>query len=314
MSISVVVFVVFVALASMFGVVVLAARDLLFSRGGAGTAESAPHAGPTRLRRLPHPDAQTPPAHPLETFDRWFGRLVKDTGLPWTSTVGTLWLVFCGAIVGAALFVFNEQPLTAIVGVSLGMAAALAYLMVRRARHVRLLQDQLPTALDMLARSMRAGQSLDQAVELVGRQSPDPLAAEFRFCAKQLAMGLSMPAVMRSLVDRVRLFDVRIFTAALSVHRRTGGNIAKVLERLARVIRDRLNYRRQLRAVTGAGRLSAILIGMIGPLLFIYMSLFQPQYLQTMMESPLGQSLLISAVVLEVIGIVWTIRLLRPVY
>jgi tight adherence protein B len=166
----------------------------------------------------------------------------------------------------------------------------------------------------MLARSLRAGRSIDEAVQMAGTQLPEPLAKEFRFCGNQLALGLSLPAVMRSLVDRVRLFDVRIFTTTLSVHRQTGGNLARVLERLAAVVRDRLCYRRQLRSITGAGRFSAGLIAVIGPLLFLFMFFFQPEYVGAMIESPLGQTMLIAAFVLEAVGLVWTARLLKPTY
>ncbi|KKK72593.1 hypothetical protein LCGC14_2902330, partial [marine sediment metagenome] len=259
-------------------------------------------------------DADRPPRGPVEDFDRWFLNLIRETGLPITAAEAGLMLVFCGVVVGSAMFVWNEHPVTGMVGVMMGMAAALGYYMIRRTQYIRLLQDQLPTALDMLARGMLAGQSLDQAVELVGERSPNPLAGEFRFCAKQLAMGLSLTGVMRSLVDRVRLFDVRIFTATLSVHRQTGGNVAKVLERLACVIRDRLAYRRQLRAMTSAGRLSAMLIGAIGPLLFLYMFFFQPDYIRAMLQSSLGQSLLIVSIVLETVGLIWIVRLLKPIY
>jgi tight adherence protein B len=225
-----------------------------------------------------------------------------------------LLLVFFGALVGGVMFVCSDHPMIATFGVALGMAATLGYLLYRRAQHVKLLQEQLPPALDMLARSIRAGESIDQAMDLVGSRSPQPLAAEFRYCAKQLAMGLSMSAVMRSLVGRVRLTDMRIFTTTLTVHRRTGGNLAQVLQRLAVVVRQRLNYRRQLRSTTGAGRFSAILIACIGPLLFCYLLFVHPEYMEKMLTSPMGQSLLTLAFVLEVVGMIWTARLLKPTY
>ncbi len=313
MSTPIIALIIFLAAASALAALGLLIRDLSSSRRTSDAAAPA-RGGPVRLRRLPRVPAEAPKGGPLKSFDHWFERMVRETGLGMTSAEAALLLIFCGTVMAAGMFLWNEQPFTATIGMLLGMAAALVYLIVRRIRHVRLLQEQLPTALDMLARGLRAGQSLDEALELVGERSPKPLAKEFRFCAHQLAMGLSMPAVMRSLVDRVRLFDVRIFTTTLAVHRQTGGNVAKVLERLASVIRDRLNYRRQLRATTGAGRLSAILIAMIGPLLFVYLFWFHPQYLQAMLDSSLGRTLLTVAVLLEVTGLVWTARLLKPTY
>ncbi len=314
MSISLIGLMVFLTLTSAFGALVLVIRDLASRRGGSDPAQSGPKAGPVRLRRLPRTPDDQPPSGVVGAFDHWFLGLLKDTGMPLTPLAGTFLVLLCGAVVGGAVFIWDEHPAAAVVGVFVGMGTALIYLMIRRTQHVRLLQEQLSPALDMLSHALRAGKSLDQAVELVGSRSPEPLAMEFRVCAKQLAMGLSMPAAMRSLVGRVRLVDVRIFTATLSVHRQTGGDVAKVLERLAAVIRDRLNYRRQLRAMTGAGRLSAALVGMIGPLLFLYMFFFHSQYMQAMLESSLGQGLLISAVVLEMVGLLWTVRLLKPAY
>jgi tight adherence protein B len=312
-STSIIALILFVAAASTLAAVGFLIRDLS-SRRRSDPAGPAANSGPARLRRLPRRSSDPSNGGPLQSFDLWFERLVRETGLEMTPAEAVLLLIFCGTVLGAGMFLWSEQPLTATIGMVLGMGTALTYLIVRRMRHVGLLQEQLPPALDMLARSLRAGQSLDEALELVGQRSPQPLAKEFSFCAHQLAMGLSMPVVMRSLVDRVRLFDVRIFTTTLAVHRQTGGNVAEVLERLASVIRDRLSYRRQLRATTGAGRFSAILIAMIGPLLFVYLFWFHPHYVHAMLDSSLGRTMLMIAVVLEVAGLIWTARLLKPTY
>ncbi len=308
MSTSLIAVIVLLTLASAAGAAVMGLRDL-FGRGHETKPERAKQ--PIRLRRLQKDEAAQ---GLLSGFDRWFMRLVRETGLDLTTTTAVLMLILCGTLVGGTMFVWNELPLPSAIGVSLGMAVALGGLVIGRAKRIRKLQDQLPAALEMLARGMQAGQSLDQAIHLVGQRSPEPLAREFRFCAKQLTMGLSLPAVMRSLVGRVRLFDVRIFTTTLTVHRQTGGNVAKILERLASVVRERLSFRRQLQASTGAGRLSAILVGSIGPLLFAYLFFNHPEYMQSMITSPMGQAMLLGAVLLELAGLIWTVRLLKPAY
>ena len=142
--------------------------------------------------------------------------------------------------------------------------------------------------------------------------SAQPMAAEFRWCAAQLSMGSSLQGVMRSLVHRVPLYDMRIFATTLIVHRQTGGNIVGVLERLAQVIRDRLSYKRQLRATLAAGRMSAGFVAMVTPAVFVYYFFFRPEYVNTMLQAPLGRSLIILTVVLEIVGLAWTARLLRP--
>jgi tight adherence protein B len=312
MSVSLAALLVFLAVVFLFAAMAFAVGDALAARRRRRLA-SDPSAARVRLRRLARGDDRAPRG-PIGRFDRWFSRLVRDTGLPWDLISATLLLILCGLGLGGALFLLREHVLLALLGSVVGTLAPLGYLLWHRRRRIRRLQDQLAPALDMLARSVRAGESLDQALHVVGESSPEPLAAEFRWCSRQLQMGLSIPAVMRSLVERVRLYDVRIFTATLTVHRQSGGNVARVLERLAGVIRDRLAYRRQLRVATGSGRVSAILVGSIGPLVFGFFFFFRQEYLNTMLESPIGQSLLVTAVALEVIGLIWTARLLKPAY
>ena len=123
--------------------------------------------------------------------------------------------------------------------------------------------------------------------------------------------GLSVPASVRAMARRVPLTEMKIFSATLSVYRQTGGHLASTLQRLATVIRDRLTYRRQLRATTAAGRFSATVVAMIGPILFTYMMLFQSEYFSKLISISIGQYLLATAVILELIGIFWITRLLR---
>ena len=197
---------------------------------------------------------------------------------------------------------------------AIGMLVPLVYLMVKRSRRMRAIQQQLPDVLDLLARAVRAGESLDQAIALAGREMPEPLGPEFRRCAHQLEMGLSYTGTMHSLARRVRTVELRILVTSLLVHQKTGGKLPPVLERLAGVVRDRLSYRRQFRAATASGRLSAVLIATAGPLVFLYMMTFQPDYIRGFFEQPLGWSLLAAAVGLQLLGLTWIAGLLRTDY
>lgn len=288
--------------------VLLLIRDVAAAIAARGAAEKS---AAFRLSRLPLARDQASPRSFLGEFDQWFLRLVQETGYDWSPAVAVLFLMLFALVVGGALFLGTDAPAVGAIGAGIGLGAALILLMVVRGRRIRQVQEQLPAALDMLARAVRAGESLEQAIELVGAKSPEPLAAEFRRVGRQLGMGLSMTAAMRALVYRVRLIDVRIFTTTLAVHRRTGGNLASTLERLAGVIRERLTYRRQMRAATGAGRVSATMIAAAGPLLFAYLFFFQPEYVGGLLTDPIGRSLLILAVLLEVAGLIWIARLLH---
>jgi tight adherence protein B len=280
-------------------------RDLTVT-GTAGDASA-----PVQLRQFPIPRNQAPAQSAVGEFDRWFHRLIIDSGLSWSPATALLLLIMAGLAVGGAILVWLDAPLPAIAGMFAGMGLVLLYLMFTRARRISQLREQLPAALAMLARAVHAGESLDQAIELVAKQSPDPLGVEFRRCSNQLSMGLSVPAVMRSLVHRVPLLDYKIFATTLTVHRSAGGNLAQTLERLSSVIQDRLNARRQMRATTAAGRMSATFMLILGPMVFVYMFFWQREYVSSLLESAMGQTMLIVGVLLEVVGIIWILRMLR---
>ena len=157
----------------------------------------------------------------------------------------------------------------------------------------------------------RAGQTSEQAIELAGQELEGRLSREFRNCTQQLAMGRSFDAVMKTLAARIRTVEMRILTTTLIVQRQTGGNLSETLERMSAVIRDRLNAQRQMRASTGAGRSSTMIIATISPLAYLFMFIFQREYLEILFNDPLGRLLLGGAVVLEIVGLFWVAALLR---
>ncbi len=301
---------VFLATGSAVAAAALVVRDL---RGAAAASNQPDAAKPFRLQRLRPPPAVEDPG-PIEAFDGWFAQLLDDAGLEWNPTATAAAILLFGALCGTLLFFFDERVLPAVLAGALTTPLPLVYLVFRRERRRAQLQDQLPPALETLARSMRAGQTLDRSIALLGAHSPEPMAGEFRWCARQMEMGLALPAVMRGLARRLRLYDVQLLATTLIVHRQTGGNVVTVLERLAQMIRDRLNYRRQLRATTAAGRMSAGLVAIVGPAVLVYFVFFQPDYADPMLRDPLGQAMLAVAVALEVVGLVWIFRLLKPKY
>lgn len=270
-------------------------------------AESSEHT--SRTERAAGPAKRTEFSE--KKADDAFGRLVLETGLDCSPVAAMLLLVVCGLAVGGSLFVWYEDLLPGLVGLLVGMLAAMGFLLYRRSRRLRTMHEQLPDVLDLMARAVRAGKSLEQAINLVGTEMAEPLAAEFRRCSSQLDMGLSMSAAMRSLSRRIRLTETRIMATTLTVHRQTGGNLTVTLERLAEVIRQRLSSRRRFRAAMAGGRFATILIASIGPLAFLYLVKWQPEYTKNFFEQPLGWGLLGTVVFLQAVGLIWIAGILR---
>ncbi|MBI1246474.1 hypothetical protein GC197_01360 [bacterium] len=297
---------VFGGIAAALGAMLMAIRDIFFPSDSRLMASSI-------LKKLPSQASEIDDSA-VNRFDVWMERAVYMTGMSTSVTMAALLFLLIGATVGMAVFVFTEDVIYSMVAGSMGVAVCFIVLSIAYKRVMKQFEEQFPGALDLLGRAVRAGESLDQALVMIGDSVKDPVAAEFRRIAKHLEMGLSLSVAMKSFAYRVPTMDVRIFASALSVHREAGGNLPKTLERLASVIRDRMSYQRQLRSVTGAGRITATIISILGPLLFLYLFFFQPEYSSKLWADPTGRIVLIAAAVSQVIGLVIVNRMLRSRY
>jgi tight adherence protein B len=256
----------------------------------------------------------TPPEGFTERFDWRFKNLVYQSGIDIAPEPAFLLMVFTGLLLGGGVFVWRDDLLAGCVGFLAGFVAPWLYYVYRRRERLKTIREQLPASMEMMSRAVRAGETLDQAVDGAGRTTENPLGVEWRRAARHLDLGLSVPAAMKSMTKRVPLMEMRILGTALNVQRRTGGNLGQTLDRLAHVIRDRLSYQRSFQAATGSSRMATILISLAGPAVFAYMMVFQPDYMSRFFELPGGLTLLGIAAVLQVVGLVWVYNLLRSDY
>lgn len=302
---------VYVALCVALGgaAIYLVVRDLNASsereRGEADAAE-----GP-KLAKLPMAGESLPADGMTNRMDYRFRETIHQSGLDVAPEAAFLLMVLIGLVVGGGLLMWRDDLLLAITGFVLGFVAPWSYYVFRRNARMNAVREQLPGSMDLIARSVRAGETLDQAIDGAGRDTQEPLGVEWRRTARHLEMGLAVPAAMRSMTQRVPLMELRILGTALNVQRRTGGNLPTTLERMSHVIRDRLSYQRQFKAATGASRMATLLIALAGPAVFSYMMAFQPDYMGQFFNLPGGWTLLAVAGVLQTVGLVWVWNLLR---
>jgi tight adherence protein B len=252
-----------------------------------------------------------PRSGPVGRFDDWFDRFILETGMQWTSAAAFLAMVAAGIALGGALFLWRENLLVAGVGMLGGILLAAAVFAFIRRRRMQQFDEQLPSVLELIARAVRAGETLDQAVELVAATALEPSASELRYCVRQMQLGLSVDSTFRALAQRIPLPELRLFAAALIVQRRAGGSLAITLERFAKAIRERQAYRRQLRVATAAGRWSAAIIVLLSIGLLVYLFGWRYDYIHSFFDSSLGQMVFMLAIALEIIGVVWVIALTR---
>ncbi len=244
-------------------------------------------------------------------IDRAFYELVENSGSKIDRQTALALVAGIALVSCAAPLVFLDSVLAAAVGLVVGAVLPLCWWGFWRGRRMVTLQKHLPETLELLADGVRAGQTLEQAAELVANQAPAPLNEEFGYCVAQLRLGHSPVAVLSRMARRIPIPEFRIFATAVLVHRQTGGNLALLAQRLANSGRDRSEFRGHVKAVTAGSRLSVIGLTLGAIAAVGILASLRPEYLQAFVEHELGPALLVTAAVLQVVGILWVWRILK---
>lgn len=262
---------------------------------------------------------QMPPATLGGRVDNAFARMVERTGLDMDTTLALGIILLFGVIIGGVTFVwrFEEEAWMAIPAFFIGCAIPLVFFLYRQRVWRRMLQNQMPDALYLLARSVRAGRSIDQAIQLVGEGGARPLSYEFARLHRQLELGLSLPQALQITARRLGIVDFNVFTSVLSLHRGTGGNLPTILDRLAAAVRDRNQFEGQYRAATVLGRYSAAFIISLAVFIIFYLFFFQREWAMKFFDTSYsynGIFLFCTAIGLELLGTIVLIWFLRHDY
>ncbi len=173
---------------------------------------------------------------------------------------------------------FGFNPINIVLGFLSASLLGFGFLRIMRARRVARFAEQLPEVLDVIVRSLRAGHPMATSLSLVAREMPDPAGTEFGIACDEVTYGLALPAAMQNLSVRVGDPEFMFVVMAASVQMQTGGNMAEVLSRLSRLIRERFKLRRKVKALSAEGRFSAIALSIIPIVLFFVINLITPSY------------------------------------
>lgn len=244
----------------------------------------------------------------------WYDRLIVESGFPISSPVTLLILCFLSLSAGLVCeWYFELLPATLAVAAAV-VILPLPFFMFFRTRRKRTILLQLPELFELLARALRAGRSLPDAIGLAADVAPSPCNAEFSRCHRQLNLGLSFGVAAQNLARRINLFDMDLFLTTVLVHHGGGGNLPEALDRLSGMSRDRQHFRGHLLAVTAQQRLSTIMLLFLAPIVVGALIYINPEYLKLLFTTSLGHKMLAAATVLQIVGLIWVSRLLRVQY
>lgn len=202
-----------------------------------------------------------------------------------------------GFIIGTNLGGFWPWGLGAFMGV-------LPVLVMRwkKQRKTLKFEKQMPEAMELLARSLKAGHTLQATLELVSQEIAAPLGKEMRITYEEQRLGLSISQALRRMGDRVASQDLRYFVTAVLIQTETGGNLAEILENIGTLIRERLTLKGKVQALTAEGRFSALVLIALPIVTFLFLYLINREYIMVLLNDPLGNKVLTVAIVSVVLG------------
>jgi tight adherence protein B len=172
----------------------------------------------------------------------------------------------------------------------------------KKARKTAQFEKFMPDAMELLARSLRAGHTLQATLELVSQEIKPPLGKEFRITYEEQKLGLSISQALRRLAERVASQDLRYFVTAVLIQTETGGNLAEILENIGMLIRERLKLKGKIDALTAEGRFSAIILTGMPIAIFLILFFVNRNYVMVLFSNPMGHKILAGAVVSVAFG------------
>jgi len=241
----------------------------------------------------------------------WIGRKLEQADL--NMKVGTFFLlsfVLLGAGMVAGRLLHWPFLVSAILGLLLFFVPNTYVNVKRRIRHKKFM-IHFPEALEMFARSLRAGHSFTGAIQLVSQEMPDPISPEFQKVFDEQNLGIPLRQALNGMAERVDALDVKFFVTAILVQRETGGNLAEIIDKISYVIRERFRVQGQLRIFTAQAKMTGFILTLLPIGVAVAIGLLNPDYLKPLWFDPIGKYMIVLAVVMQAVGAIVIRKIIR---
>lgn len=229
-------------------------------------------------------------------------KLIDQSGVTITPTQ-LLAMTIGSAVLGGFVCVVFKAPIWSVPLAAIACGAGpVLFLVFKRKMRLAKFGAQLPEALELISRALRAGHSLGAGFNLVGDEMAEPIRSEFARCYEEQNLGIPLEEAIDSMTHRVPNLDLKFFATAITLQRQTGGDLAEILDKIGHLIRERFKIFGQIQALTGEGRLSGIVLLALPPVLFIVMYRLNADYVMVLFRDEMGKKMLAFAVVMQLIG------------
>jgi tight adherence protein B len=191
-----------------------------------------------------------------------------------------------------SLLLSGTRAFGMILGVVLGFVAPRIYVGIKQGQRLKAFEDELPDILNLWVNSLRAGYSVPQAMEAVGKEAPPPACDEFRRVVSEFQIGIPMEIALNNMLARLESEDLDLVFTAVNIQREVGGNLAEILETISHTIRERIRIKGEIRTLTASGRASGTLVGSLPIGLAIFLYIVNPIYMgQLFFGPPMGANI-----------------------
>lgn len=217
-------------------------------------------------------------------------------------------LLILSALMGMALHlpVFVTGFLMAVT-----LGGVIFYIKYRCAQRIKIIEKQLPDALDLMVRAQQSGHAFISALQVTAFESRAPIALEFRKVFDEINLGMSVQTAMNHLASRIDSKEIRYFVVAVLIQNETGGNLAEVLRKTAALIRERQKIAGVVRVLSAEGRISAWILSVMPFLLAFFLYLINPEFISALWKDPMGLTMLSVSLCLMLVGVFWMSRLVQ---
>jgi tight adherence protein B len=215
-------------------------------------------------------------------------------------------LMGIGALLGAmgftASWLMGVKVYLAPIAGMIMFVVPFVWLLHKRAKRLKVFGSQLPDALELVGRALRAGHSLAAGMHVVAEEMPSPIADEFNRVYEEQNLNIPMEQALKNMCERVPNLDLRFFVTSVIVQRQTGGDLAEILDKIGYVIRERFRILGQVKALTAEGRLSGVILIALPFTMFLLMLHIKYDYVEKLWTHPLGVKMAIAALIMQFIG------------
>jgi tight adherence protein B len=236
---------------------------------------------------------------------------LEQANLPMRPGEAIIAAILIAVLTFVLLTAVAQSLIWGIAGAAFVLVGSLLFVNNVAARQRKKFETQLPDTLNLLATSLRAGYSLLQAVEAVGEQAPDPTRREFGRAMAEIRLGRQMDDAMSDIAERMDSRDFEWAVLAIEIQREVGGNLAEVLQTTAETMVQRNRLRREMKALTAEGRISAIVLSLLPVGVFFFIAVSNPDYMEPLLTTTVGRVVLAGGVLFIGIGIFWMQKIVK---